>query len=402
VQPASAYKRIPPGQSLLVTNKPHTDANKFRERLQKRGFIVVNEIRCKSDSFTVFEVQPKSGSVKAALAGVQSSGDVDLEGAEVKFKSAFQQCVPSINDPEYAGQWYLQSLKYSEMRCILEAFSKVQVVKPRITIIDSGIEPYVGEFVEIQQFNFFGGANGTSEAPVDPISSKHGSAVASVAATTTNNSIRLASPGSFDKTVSITMCRTTDGVTPLDTTDVIRAMVWCVDNQTARGGPSAINLSIFSDPVADPPSYNGSPAVQAIAKSAAKQGDLFVACAGNTNNIDPSKPNKNFRVIIGLDELDNRWIAGVNGGSVYGKFKAACPAKDILFLSPPNSTRIASGTSFAAPLWSGSIALLMSLEPSLTALKADKLLLQTGTKTSQKYIKPNLNLAVIKGLKLKP
>lgn len=403
-QAVLAYKKIPPGQSLLIMNKPHTDVEKFRERLKKRGLTIINEVRCKTDAFSVFEVQPRSGSVKTALAGVQTSGDVDLEGAEVKFKSEFQQCVPSINDSDYANQWYLQSLKYSEMRCVLDAFSKTQVIKPRITMIDTGIDPYAGELVDIQQYNFFGGANGTaSEAPFDPGFNglKHGTATSSIAASTTNNGIHLASPGSHDKAVSITMCRVTDGNT-LDTLDVIRAMTWCVDNQVTRGGPSAINMSVNAAP---PATYNSSSVVQGIAKSAAKQGDLFVNGAGNTNDLDPSKPNKNFRVVMGIDENDMRWVnTSLNPvrGSVFGKFKAACPASNILFLVPPNSTGTNSGTSLSGPIWAGSIAMLMSFDPSLTAPKADKLLLKTGTKTPDKWVKPNLNLAVIKALKLKP
>ncbi len=405
--PAFAAKSsTPPGDTLLVMNKPGTNVNYFRERLKKRGLVIVRELRCKKDAYSVFEVRPTASSAKVALQGLKAAaaqtGDVDLEAAEIKFKSTFQQCVPSINDPEYSTQWYLQSIKYSEMRCILDAFSKVQN-KPRITMIDSGVDPINGELVDLQQFNFVGGQNGVSEAPVDLTSNNHGTGTSGVAAATTNNATNVASPASHDKATSITMCRTSDGVT-VDTTDVLNAMLWCVDNQSTRGGPSVINLSVNAVP---PATYNASTVVQAIAKSAASQGDLFVNAAGNTNDLDASKANKNFRVVVGIDENDMRWVdTSVNPvrGSVFGKFKAAAPASNILHLVQNSApvTGTSSGTSLSAPIWSGSIAMLMSFIPTLTAPKADKLLMSTGTKTPEQYVKPNLYQAVIKGLKLKP
>ncbi len=388
--------------SLLIMSRPGGNVEQFKQRLNKRGLTIVREVKCKKAAFSVFEVLPRSGSARTALQGVQTSGDVDLGSAEVKFKSVFQQCVPSINDPNYPGQSYLQSMKYSEMDCILDAFSKTQVTQARITLIDSGIKPITGELVNIRQFNFFGGTKGVEESPFDPSPVTHGTAVSSVAASTTNNATFLASPASHDQNVKITMCRTTDG-TALNTTDIIDAMTWCIDHQNERGGPGVINLSINAAP---PNTFNASPAMQGIAKEASKFGDLFVNGAGNTNNLDDSKPTKSFRVIVGLNENDSRWVDAVdpNKGSVFGKFKAACPCTNVLFLTgaTPTTTASNTGTSLATPMWSSAIALLMSLNPALDAPKADKLLLKTGTKTAEKYVKPDLRAAVIDALKLKP
>ncbi|MBX9669069.1 MAG: S8/S53 family peptidase [Candidatus Obscuribacterales bacterium] len=383
-------------------SRPGRNADQFKERLKNRGLTIVREVKCKKASFSVFEVQPRSGTANVALKVLQASGDVALDSAELKFKSVFQQCVPTISDPNYPGQSYLQSMKYSEMDCILDAFSVTQVIKPRVTLIDSGIKPIAGELVDVRQFNFYNGAKGVEEAPFDPSPNTHGTSVSSVAASTTNNATFLASASSHDQSVKITMCRTTDG-TALNTADIVDAMTWCIDHQSERGGPGVINLSINAAP---PNSFNASPVIQGIAKAASKEGDLFVNGAGNFNVLDASKPTKSFRVIVGLDENDHRWVDGVdpNKGSVFGNFEAACPCTNILFLTggTPTTTSSSTGTSLATPMWSSAIALLMSLNPKLDAPKADKLLLKTGTKTSDGYVKPDLRAAVIGALKLKP
>lgn len=97
-QAVLAFKKISAGQSLVVMTRPHADVEKFKERLQKRGLSIANEIRCKKDAWSIFEVQPRSGSAQSALSSILSNPDVDLEGVKVKSAVKALQCVPSINE----------------------------------------------------------------------------------------------------------------------------------------------------------------------------------------------------------------------------------------------------------------------------------------------------------------
>ncbi len=391
---AASARKIPPGQSVVVISRPQCDVEKFKERLKKRGLVIVNEIRSKTESYGIFEVQLQKGTAQAALSNVKSSGDVDLEAAEIKFNSKSIQCVPSIDDPQFALQLHLQQLNFSEMRCLLDAMSISQVVQPRITLIDSGVAPIANEMTDITQFNFVGGANGVAEAPFD--SGRHGTAVACVASATTNNGILYTGVASHSNpSVKITSCRiSSDGVT-IDTFDVLRALTWCVDNQATRGGMGVVNLSINNPTL---PSFNGSPVFQGVARSLAKHKDLLVNGAGNTPILDPSKSSKYIRRVGGIDENDLYWSQ-----STYGDFKAVSPAVNIrTHDTATGAPLVVSGTSLATPCWSGAIALLMSLNPKLTTSSADKLVYRTGRETSQGYIVPDLREAVIKGLRLKP
>ena len=196
------------------------------------------------------------------------------------------------------------------------------------------------------------------------------------------------------------MCRVEEN-DAIDTLDVIDAMVWCVDNQDLRGGPGPINLSINSFGL---PTYNGSSVVQEIAKDAFKQGDLFVNGAGNANIEDPSPKTKQFRVLTGLDETEMRWDDGPGDGSNYGEFKAAAPAVLVPVVVPDAKAQLLYGTgsSFAAPCWASCVSLLMSLDPTLTAPKADKIVFKTGRKTAEGYRIPDLRAAVNTVLELEP
>jgi len=398
-------KRIANGQSLVVMTRAGSDNVGFRKRLQKRGLVINREIRCKKDKWSIFEVVPSSGTVRAALQLIVGSPDVDLEAADITFRIKPQQCVPQINDPAYAGQIGLANMHHGEMRCLLDAKGMAQVVQPRITVIDSGCEPIPGEMTQIQQFRFVGDDNGISETTHDV--DVHGTAVTSVAAAGTNNGAFIAGVSSHtNSNVKITMLRvypTPDPGNPnqeISTVDVLDALRWCVDNQAVRGGPGVINLSIQSFGLPQGlPTMNGSPVVQAIAKSLLKQDDLLVNAAGNDGLVDPSK-EKNLRRVAGLEADNSRWPS-----SNFGKFKGAALGVMVSAFSHVTDTvQFGTGTSYAAPQWSGAVALLMSLDPQqkLTAPKADKILEKTGTKTPDGFVIPNLEAAVIKAFKIKP
>lgn len=385
-------KKIPPGQSILVMSKPGKDPSRFKERLVRRRFVIVNQTFCKKESFAIYEVQPKSGTVKSALNRVLTSQDEDLEASEIKFPSKTIQCTPSINDPEFPSQTHLQQLNFGEMRCLLDAMNVTQQQPARVTVIDSGITPIPGEMTNVTQYNFVDRVNGVPEASYD--TGLHGTAVTCVMAAATNNSALFTGVSSHtNPTVRITSLRVGDDAGLIDTFDALDALTWCIDHQTERGGPGVINLSINSNQL---PTYNGSTVVQGIAKSLRKHGDLIVNGAGNAGFLDPSK-EKFLRRVGGLDETDHLWSS-----SVYGPFKAVAPVTARTWNTVASAPAVFTGTSLSAPCWGGAVALLMSLNPKLTTKKADKLVFKTGRTTEDGYIVPDLRAAVIKALKLRP
>jgi len=255
-----------------------------------------------------------------------------------------------------------------------------------MTVIDSGVNKVSrkDEMEEVTQYNFVGGVVGARERPFD--SGLHGTGVAAVANCLTDNDRFIAGASSHNLPGRVVSCRVSNDGNAIDTMDVLRAMVWCVDNQRLRGGPGAINLSINS-PVL--PTYNGSSVVQEIGKAARRQGDLFVNCAGNEAMVDPS-PEKNLRRVMAFDEDNN-----VAAFSNTGPFKAGAPGVNITTISnSPAQVYSVSGTSFASPYWAGTISFLQSFMPWNDAVKLDAIVYNSADRTRQGNRIPNYERAL--------
>jgi subtilisin family serine protease len=279
-------------------------------------------------------------------------------------------------------------MKWNDARCTLRLLGINQRAYPRITVIDSGTNLIAAgdEMTNIQQFNFVGGLNGVAEAPFD--SGLHGTAVASVVACNTNNSNFISGAASHNLPVRVTTCRVSNDGASIDTLDVLRAMVWCVDHQNERGGPGAINLSINTTQL---PTFNGSSVIQEIAKAARKQGDLIVNGSGNSGLVDPSR-ERYLRRVMAYDENND-----VASFSNTGPFKAGAPGVNIAVVTgSPAGILFASGTSLSGPHWASGIAFLQSFSTSSNAVKMDKILYKTADTTAQGNKIPNFNNAVIK------
>lgn len=395
----SSFAVVPPAlaqssdNTILICTHPGSDAGEARKTLTDKGCKIIREIKCVAGKFSIFHVQPNGVSASSLISSINGTVDPNIMSAEITFQSKCQwsfwpkpSCTP--NDPAYPSQYNLPSMNWNDARCTLRLLGINQRAQPRVTLLDSGVNPITNnnEMTDIQQFSFINGANGTPETPFD--AGFHGTAVSGCMAGRTNNSTLIAGTASHNLPVKVTCCRVSSDGTFLNTTDAIAAMTWCVDNQALRGGPGVINLSINSS---SGPTYNASPVIQEIARAARAQGDLFVNGSGNSGLEDPS-PELNLRRVGGLDENNVR-----ASFSNFGPFQAYTNAVNILTynLSFPSSLGFATGTSFACPQWAAVISLLQSISPRLNAAKADKIVFATADRTPDGNRIPNVNTAVI-------
>ena len=379
-----------PGGTILVCTQPGGSVETAKQTLRDNGCSILAEIPCEAGRFSILQVRPNGGNVAAAVSQFNGSVDANILSAEATFQSVAnhsssrRRCTP--DDPEYPSQYALPAMQWNDARCALKLLGVKQRTYPRMTVIDSGVNEIKRreEMEEVTQYNFVGGVVGVRERPFD--SGLHGTAVASVANCQTDNDKYIAGAASHNLPGKVISCRTSNDGNSIDTMDVLRAMVWCVDNQRLRGGPGAINLSIQS-PVL--PTYNGSSVVQEIAKAARRQGDLFVNCAGNEALVDPS-PEKNLRRVMAFDEDNN-----VASFSNTGPFKAGAPGVNITAVSnnPPQIYSV-SGTSFASPYWAGAISYLQSFMPWNDAVKLDEIVYKSADKTQQGNRIPNFERAL--------
>lgn len=112
-------------------------------------------------------------------------------------------------------------------------------------------------------------------------------------------------------------------------------------------------------------------------------GITVVAAAGNTGKNESTYPSDFEHVIsvVGTDQ-NNQLAKYKEGGSTWGIRKdISAPGKDICSTSADSSTSYGyyDGTSFAAPMVTGTIAMMLSVNPRLSPAQIEKILYSTAT-----------------------
>lgn len=129
-----------------------------------------------------------------------------------------------------------------------------------------------------------------------------------------------------------------------------------------------------------------------IFRIAAERNCVIVWAAGNENvvaGLDSSKRNKHTIRVSGVDRTLHKWTEGSAGGSNIGYeadgengardfSSVSAPGKDIFSAAQGGQYMVMSGTSMAAPIVTGAVALMKSIDRSLTADAVIKILQKTG------------------------
>lgn len=178
----------------------------------------------------------------------------------------------------------------------------------------------------------------------------HGTGVASVAAAATNNGVGISGAG-YDSTLLV--AKVADRAGRIFTDDLARGIVWAVDS-----GADVINLSL------------GGPSSDRLERDAiayAQRRDvLVVAAAGNDGTSIRQFPAALPGVLsVGATTVNGSARAAF---SSYGSWvDVGAPGRDLLVAAPGGGYELADGTSFAAPLVAGQVALLEGFRPGRTA-----------------------------------
>lgn len=118
-----------------------------------------------------------------------------------------------------------------------------------------------------------------------------------------------------------------------------------------------------------------------LLQMAEENGTIIVMAAGNENilaGIDPMQRSPLAIKVAAVDQYLNK-----AGFSNYGGYATVCaPGVDIFSSVPGNKYAHMQGTSMAAPMVSGGIALLKSAKPGLTPQELRNIIVQTGVEVS--------------------
>ncbi|NOX36997.1 MAG: S8 family serine peptidase [Calditrichaeota bacterium] len=205
------------------------------------------------------------------------------------------------------------------------------------------------DFTHAPLFADYGDYLDPDNDPMDEFYSGHGTSVASLIAAVPDNGVGIAGVAPVAR-IMILRAGTASGYLQED--DVAEAILYAIDN-----GCRIVNLS-FGDVAY---SY----LLRDVIRYGSRRGVLFVAAAGNSGNAVPQFPAAFDETIsVGATDVDN---ARASFSSYGTKLDLVAPGQGLWACQIGNRYGSVSGTSFAAPLVSGALALLWSHFPDASA-----------------------------------
>ncbi len=396
--------------TILVLLAPNADRTKVSGYLQNESQSnVVHDAHVQSENYSVLQVQPPKGQHVATLNKINSMMGKHPEILSVSENFLVHRLSapldPVPNDPNFSAQWPLASMRYVAARNNYNV-TFTQQHAPYITVLADGVDPVstnseLGAYVtqynatgstivqEAVQGSFnSGGGEGDVDTSITSCLSDNGTMMAGYASFASNNPCY------------ITMLRMTNGDS-VSTSTILNSITWCLNNQQLRGGPGPINLS-YGNSYPHAPLWSNS-AIQTLAKSLQKQGDLLVLAAGDTRGTyTNSRYAPGYVVVVQGTDSNNKFYS--NYLTLVSGDPAAAPGAVQPAVLGGQYMNDYYGTSFSAPLWCATIAMCLSVNPSLTSLQAHQIVVATGTKVvgaKWKAVVPALDQAIARALTTK-
>ncbi|CAB4782866.1 unannotated protein [freshwater metagenome] len=275
-------------------------------------------------------------------------------------------------DPGYPEQWYLKDFATVDKGIGIESAWLHTTGSPSlvIAVIDTGYTVHEDLATPLPGYDFYGNdadatdpgdarlLNQCSETPSAASSSWHGTKVAGVIGAKVNNGIGIAGINQQSQIQHIRILGTCGG----DTSDEIKAIRWAaglpVDGVQLNPTPArVINLSLGGGGAC-------STSEQEAINAATTAGSIVVVAAGNAgvSATNSSPANCNNVITVAATTKTGARASYSNYGS---KITIAAPGSDIPVTSGASTYTIGSGTSFAAPIVSGVVSLMLSVNPTL-------------------------------------
>ena len=298
-----------------------------------------------------------------------------VESAEINEK---RYAVTAPNDPDYGSQWYLKDFATLDKGIGIEAawdhtIGSTDVV---VAVIDTGYTPHPDLPTPLPGYDFFDNdadATDPGDAGCDQTEpSWHGTKVAGIISAKVNNSIGIAGINQQSQIQHIRILGPCGG----DLADEIKAIRWAaglpVDGIPLNPTPARVlNLSLGDQAPC-------STSEQAAINDAAAAGSIVVVAAGNSSldlDLQQFAPaNCNNVITVAATTSTGARASYSNFGSTV---EIAAPGSSIRSTTVGGYASV-SGTSFATPIVSGIVSLMLSANPILTHDQVIALLNQPG------------------------
>ena len=323
---------------LLVQPYPGADADKLRDAYAGVGAIVAGELT--EIGLTVLEVSNgELGTVAAELAAA--------ELVEAIHKNYILEAQEVPNDPLFTAQSHLQQVGAEEAWDITVGLEDVI-----IAIVDTGVDD---NHPDLRDKVIGGTTIGRTSATGDQVG--HGTRAAGLAGAASDNRFGVAGISWESPILAV---RVTDDNGKTTSGDIAAGILWAVANDA-----SVINVSFA-------PLWSNS-VVRSAAARAYNSGALVVISAGNTGK---------HAKALGYPEA--LFVGAVDAGNSLADFSSRGPFVDVVApgsavwtTSLDSNYAPASGTSFSAPIVSGVVALVWSVNPELRPVTVSEILAGT-------------------------
>jgi len=379
-------------EAELLIRLDHEDKNILVEELQSLSFVSDIQLllspedakSTKLDDYIKLNIKDKFD-INFAIAQINEISGIEwiepneilqLEVLKTKAPKTKTDLENSVNDPLSGQQW---NMKVLDMGSYYELF-KSNKYKPQKTaklfILDSGVNAKHEDL----RSNFMSHAS-HDRSSNESDSHGHGTHCAGVASAITNNGIGIASMNPGSEWVTVSSVKVMNNFGFGTQARIIEGIIEAVD-----AGADVISMSLGgkSSQLKEEAYYDA-------IDYADNHGVIIVAAAGNNAGdaaeIIPANSNKIITVTALDKQLKKAQFSNYITNTNYG---IAAPGVSIM--SPWKGGRYAAfdGTSMATPHVSGLVAVMRSLDPSITTKKAYNILNKTGVKTKDVGLTGNM------------
>lgn len=332
-----------PGELIIELGGESREA--LEKRLDSWNAKIVDEL----PEIQAYLVRFDKPSISATLREAQSyAGFVSVE------PNYYVHSMFTPNDPLFAEQWGLL-----KVRADLAWDTGLGTRSIIVAVIDTGID-YLHEDLAANYVPLGYDWVNNDNDPLDDSTTGHGTRVAGIIASVTNNGIGIAGLAQ----VSIIAEKVLDSSGSGTVWNVIKAVTDAVE-KGARITNNSYGNYVYSD------------IMRSAFEYAWSQGVLNVAAAGNDDTDQSFYPAAYGEFVIsvaGTDQIDGRYTSSNHGNWI----ELSAPATDILSTVPHNSYGEFTGTSMSSAFVTGAAALLWSHQPGLSADEVRRRLQETA------------------------
>ena len=339
-RPIDQVEAFVPGR-VLVKFREHIMPDHARNIIAALGARDADEIHGLGIHILDLPEQADEGGFAQAMAQRP-----EVEFAELDKMVAPAEMTP--NDPWYVDQWHLK--KIGAPAAWSTTTGSANVI---IAILDTGVD---GTHPDLAP-NMVAGWNIYNNTPDASDVTGHGTSVAGTAAAASNNNNGVASVTWGCRIMPIRISDST-GYAPYS--NMAKGLTWAADH-----GARVANLS-----------YGGtnSSTVASAAQYFQSKGGVVTISAGNDGSFDPSPDNPYALTVNATDSNDLLALMSSTGNNI----DLSAPGVTIRTTERGGGYRAVGGTSFSAPVVAGVAALVISVNPGLTASRVQDIVKQSA------------------------